>query len=123
MKLFCYLFLLLAQSNTYFGPKSPPKQQLVRVEVLVQDSTELGGVRIVSASFNQTDIPLKPRDINGFRGSASFQVLPGKYPLAWVVQRDKIDWPRKISHETEVTISPKDLWVQIYVSGEEASIR
>lgn len=123
MRLLAYLFLLLAQSNTYFGPKSPSKLPLVQVEVLVQDSTELGGVRVISASFNQTDIPLKPPDINGFRGSGSFQVLPGKYLLTWVIQRDKIEWPRKIDHETEVIISPKDSWVQIYITGEEASIR
>jgi hypothetical protein len=90
--------------------------------VLVHDSPELAGLSIYSASFNQTDIPLKARDIYGYRGAASFQVPPGEYPLKWVVQKDKIAWPRKITHEETVIVSPKDMWIQIRIVGEEVTI-
>ena len=115
---------LFGQSSTYLGPKAPVpgNPKLVRVVVLVQDSQELAGVSIHSVSFNQTDIPLKPRDIHGYRGGASFQLPPGEYPLEWVIQRDKTYWPRKITHKEIVTISPKDMWIQIQIIGDQASI-
>src|SRR5579872_1338411 len=86
------IFSLFAQNmNNYLGPHSPlpGNPQVVRVQVLVYDSVEAGGLEIQSASFNQTDISLKPRDIHGFRGEAAFQVKPGTYKLKWKVQRDK----------------------------------
>ncbi len=110
--------------NTYFGPITPVKgnPQLIRVEVIVNDDPKLGGVQIKEVHFNQTNIPLKPRDINGFRGQGSFQLPPGKYKLTWVLNKDKFAWPRTVSHEQIVTLDPKDLWVQITIQGEEASI-
>src|SRR3989344_6693122 len=73
---------LMAQ-NTYLGPIQPipGNPYLVRVEVHVRDSPELGGVQIQSVEFDGESIPLKPRDIFGNRGQASFQVPPGKYTL------------------------------------------
>jgi hypothetical protein len=46
----------------------------------------------------------------------------GKYKLKWKVKRDQHAWPRTISHEEEVTIDPRDLWIQITITGENASI-
>jgi hypothetical protein len=112
-------------SYTYFGPDKPVpgNPQLVRLEVLIRDSPDADGLQIVSAEFNHTNIPLKPRDIYGNRGNASFQVKPGTYKLQWVVNRDKFAWPRTITHEEVVTVSPRDLWLQISIEGETASIR
>lgn len=115
----------LVTQNTYLGPTSPVpgNPHLVRVEILVKDSTDLAGVQIQSVTFDDQSIPLKPRDIFGKRGAASFQLQPGKYTLRWTVNRDKIVWPRTITHEEEVTIDPRDLWVQILIEGDNASIR
>jgi hypothetical protein len=115
---------LLVQ-NTYLGPTEPipGNPDLVRIEILIKDSPDLAGVQIQSVTFDGQAIPLKPRDIFGKRGSASFQVRPGKYNLRWTVNRDKIIWPRTSSHEEEVIISPRDLWVQILIEGDSASIR
>ncbi|HEV7738122.1 MAG TPA: hypothetical protein VGO47_12230 [Chlamydiales bacterium] len=112
-------------SNTYFGPikPAPGNPQLVRLEVLVRDSPEASGLQIVSVEFNNTNIPLKPRDIYGNRGNASFQVKPGTYQLQWIVNRDKFAWPRSVTHEEIVTVSPRDLWLQVSIEGETASIR
>jgi len=112
-------------SNTYFGPikPAPGNSQLVRLEVLVRDSPEASGLQIVSVEFNNTNIPLKPRDIYGNRGNASFQVKPGTYPLQWVVNRDKFAWPRSVTHEEVVTVSPRDLWLEVSIEGETVSIR
>lgn len=114
----------LAQ-NTYLGPTSPVpgNPQLIRVEIIVNDDPKLGGLQIQQVKFNGTDVPLKPRDINGFRGQGSFQLPPGKYKLTWIVNRDKFAWPRTVSHEETVTLDPRDLWVQITIQGDEASIR
>lgn len=131
-RLFHFLLLLgtalcaipIAQ-YTYKGPINPvpgdPK--LVRIEVLVRDSPEAGGVQIQSADFNGEEIPLKPRDIYGNRGMASFQFPPGKYKLNWVTQRDQFTWPRTLTHQEIVTISSRDLWLQVSIEGDEASIR
>lgn len=110
---------------TYEAPKQTAtgRQKLVRIEILIRDSPEAAGVQIHSVEFNQKNIPLKPRDIYGNRGSASFQLLPGTYKLRWVVQRDRFAWPRLLTHDQEVTIDPRDLWIQIYIEGDEASIR
>jgi hypothetical protein len=113
----------LLASYSYQGPTHPATQKLVRIEVLVRDSPEPGGVQIQSVTFNGRSIPLQPRDIYGNRGTGSFQLSPGKYKLHWVVQRDKLLWPRTLTHEEEVTIDPRDLWIQIEIVGEEASIR
>lgn len=111
-------------AQTYMGPKEPipGNPYLVRVELLVKDSPEAGGIQIESVMFAGRDIPLKPRDIFGKRGSASLQLPPGKYPLHWTVNRDKIIWPRVVSYDQEVVLSPRDLWVQILIEGERASI-
>lgn len=111
--------------NTYLGPteKVPNENHLVRVELLIKDSPDLAGVQIQSVTFDGQSIPLKPRDIYGKRGAASFQLMPGKYTLRWTVNRDKIVWPRKVSHEEEVIIDPRDLWIQIIIEGDQASIR
>jgi hypothetical protein len=114
----------LAQ-NTYYGPITPipGNPQLVRVQVLVRDSPASGGVQIESAEFNGQGIPLKPRDIYGNRGGASFQVPPGKYKLRWRVKVDKQTWPRATEHVEEVNVDPRDFWIQITIVGDEASIR
>ncbi|HEY4255559.1 MAG TPA: hypothetical protein VGM34_04355, partial [Chlamydiales bacterium] len=89
-------FALLLTTNTYLGPKHPLEgnPQLVKVQVVVRDSTDEKGPQVVSVYFNQQNVPLKPRDIYGNRGMASFQVPPGKYKLRWKVNRNKIVWPR-----------------------------
>lgn len=111
--------------NTYLGPIAPVpgNPQLIRVEIIVNDDPELGGLQIVDVKFNSTQIPLKPRDINGFRGQASFQLPPGKYKLSWKLNRDKYVWPRTVSHEQIVHLNARDLWVQVTIQGEDASIR
>ena len=114
-------FLLL---YSYQGPTEPVpgNPQLVKIEILVRDSPEAGGVQVQNVTFNGKEIPLQPRDIYGNRGSAGFQLSPGKYSLRWTVQKDKFAWPRVISHEEEVTVDPRDLWLQISIVGEKASI-
>lgn len=116
---------VLITQNTYMGPTAPVPGDpyLVRVEVLVKDSPDIAGVQIQNVTFNGQSIPLKPRDIFGKRASASFQLQPGKYTLRWTVNRDKTIWPRTITHEEEVTIDPRDLWIQILIEGDSASIR
>ena len=115
----------LVAQNTYMGPTEPVpgNPQLIRVELLIKDSQDLAGAQIQSVTFDGQAIPLKPRDIFGKRGAASFQLSPGKYTLRWTVNRDKTAWPRNASHEEEVNLSPRDLWVQILIEGEQASIR
>lgn len=115
----------LTASNTYLGPVGPlpGNPKLVQVELIVRDAPEAAGVQVVSVDFAGKNVPLKPRDVYGNRGEASFQLKPGKYRLRWTVNRDKIAWPRTIKHEEEVNISPRDLWLQIYIEGDEASIR
>jgi len=112
-------------SNTYFGPVKPipGNPELVRIEILVRDSPQSNGLQIERVEFDSTDIPLKPRDIYGNRGSASFQVHPGSYELRWVVNKDSFAWPRSIEHVETVNVSPRDLWLQISIEGETASIR
>lgn len=115
----------LVASYSYQGPTQPVpgNPHLVRVEVIIRDSPTLAGVQVKSADFNGQGIPLQPRDIYGSRGTGSFQVPPGKYKLRWVVQRDKLAWPRTLNREELVTIDPRDLWIQIEIVGENASIR
>jgi hypothetical protein len=119
-----FLGALFAQ-NTYLGPTSPVpgNPKTVRVEVIVHDSPVPAGVQIEYVQFDGNSVPLKPRDVHGYRGTASFQVSPGKYKLRWKVRRDKTIWPRTMSHEEEVTVDPRDLWLQISIEGETASIR
>ncbi len=116
--------LVASAGNTYFGPKTkvPGNPQLVRIEIVLKDSQDDSGPQLVSAEFYNRNIPLKPRDIYGNRGSASFQVPPGKYKLTWTTNRDKYVWPRQENHEEEVTVSPRDLWLQIEIKGAEAQI-
>lgn len=110
---------------SYEGPSRPlpGNPQLIKVEVLVRDSPAPGGPEVKTVTFNRTSISLKPRDIYGNRGSAGFQLAPGKYRLRWVVEKNTKEWPREITREEEVTIDPKDLWLQIIIEGEDASIR
>ncbi len=116
--------LVAQNTNTYLGPRAPVlgNPQLVRVQILVYNDPNPKGLQIVEASFDGTDIPLKPRDIYGFRGQASFQKPPGQYTLRWKVQKNQRIWPRKESYEEAVTLDPRDLWIQITITGDKAKI-
>lgn len=123
---FCLAIFAFGQNtNDYLGPtqRKPANAKLIRVQILINDDPNPSGVQIQSAEFDQQKIPLKPRsDIYGFRGQASFQKQPGKYKLRWTVKRDESAWPRTVVHEEEVTLDPRDLWIQITVTGEKAEI-
>lgn len=116
--------LMAQNTNTYLGPHAPAggNPQLIRVQILVNDDPDPKGVQIVEASLDGTTIPLKPRDIYGFRGQASFQKKPGQYTLRWKVQNDRHIWPRTTTHEETVTLDPRDLWIQITITGNQATI-
>lgn len=116
--------LIVQNVNEYQGPtqKVPGNPQLIRVQILINDDPSPQGVQIEKIEFNHKKITLKPRDIYGFRGQGSFQLPPGKYRLKWTVRRDRYAWPRTVTHEEEVELSPKDLWIQIVITGEQASL-
>jgi hypothetical protein len=114
----------LTAQNTYLGPDHPlpGNPQLVRIQIMVYDSPEQGGLQMQQVEFYGQQIPLKPRDIYGFRGEGTFQVKPGTYKLRWTAQRDKFIWPRTLDYEETVTIDPRDQWLQITVKGKDAEI-
>ena len=117
--------LLFCQNiNTYLGPKQPTStgQKLVRIQILVNDAEDPSGAQIKEVRFDGKSIPLKPRDIYGFRGQGSFQVRPGTYQLKWTVNRSRVTWPRTETFTNEVEVNPRDLWLQITITGETASI-
>jgi len=111
-------------AQTYLGPthKLQGNPQLVLIEILIRDSAELGGEQVESVTFAGEKIPLRPRDVFGSRGIVSLQKPPGTYSLKWVVQRDRFLWPRTLPYAEEIVISPRDLWVQISINGDQASI-
>ncbi len=100
---------------------SPPSA-LTRVEVAVYDDPKTGGVPVVSVVFDHIQIPLKPRDVHKYRGSASYQLKPGTYELDWTVQRDPFAWPRTVPHTQTFQIQPGELTVHITVEGDHASM-
>lgn len=116
--------LLASGGNTYLGPvtRVPGNPQLIRVEVIVKDSPAANGPQITRVEFYNKEIPLNPRDIYGNRGNASFQIPPGKYKLRWTVDVNQRVWPREVNHEEEVTVSPRDLWIQLEIEGDHAII-
>lgn len=124
LSLLLVFWSVLSGQNTYYGPVRPPpgRPDLIRVEITVQDLVGETNLKIVSARFNGQSIPLKPADIFGFRGGASFQLAPGKYKLEWVVNRDNFAWPRTVRHEETVHVDARDSWVQIEIVGEKASV-
>jgi hypothetical protein len=108
--------------NTYLGPRGKTAQKLVKIQLVIKDDPKPAGLQIESVTFNGKRVPLKPRDIHGFRGQGSFQLSPGKYSLKWTAQRDDFVWPRILSFEEEVLIDSRDLWLQISIVGDKASI-
>lgn len=118
------LGLFAQNTNDYLGPNQPipGNPQLVRIQILVYNDPKPKGVRIENVTFNGQKLSLKPRDIYGFRGQASFQQRPGKYKLRWEVNRDDQTWPRTIKHEEELFIDKRDMWIQVTIVGNEASI-
>jgi hypothetical protein len=105
----------------YYGPTSPV-EGLIPVQIHIYDSSELGGVTIEEASFTGQSIPLKPSGLRGFRGGGSFRQAPGSYDLIWTVSRTGTDWPRMIKHKQKIRINKTDVWVQIEINGETASV-
>lgn len=126
LPLFCtnHFNLTAQNTNTYLGPnqKVPGNRQLIRVQVLVYNDPNPKGVVIDHVDFDGSSVPLKPRDIYGYRGQASFQKPPGKYKLKWTVERDEKTWPRTIDHEEEVFLDERDFWIQITILGNNAEI-
>lgn len=124
LSLLFFLDLTGQNTNNYLGPnqKNARNGDLVRIQVLVYNDPDPKGVTINEAKFDGTSIPLKPRDIYGFRGQASFQKEPGKYKLSWEVERSGTGWPRSVKHEEQVTVDGRDLWLQITITGDKAVI-
>lgn len=121
----CLVGLLVGQNtNTYLGPngKVPGNPQLIPIQILIYNDPDPQGKTIESVTFDQTRIPLKPRDIYGFRGQASFQKRPGRYRLVWVVNRNSDSWPRTETHEQELILSDRDSWIQIDITGDSAAV-
>lgn len=116
--------LVVQNVNNYFGPseKIPGNPDLIRVQVLIYDDPNPQGVKISSVIFNGQTIPLKPADIWGFRGQGSFQLRPNKYALSWKVKRSSTSWPRNETQKQEVELDARDLWIQITIHGDQASI-
>ena len=121
---FLCLGLYAQNTNEYLGPNQPipGNPQLIRIQILVYNDPAPKGVRIEKVVFDGQTFPLKPRDIYGYRGQSSFQKKPGKYKLYWEVNRDDLVWPRTIKHEEKVFIDKRDMWIQITIIGNEASI-
>jgi len=116
---------MIAQNvNEYFGPniKVPGNPDLVRLQILIYDDPSPQGHKILKVEFNHTNISLKPADVWGFRGQGSFQIRPKKYKIKWTTQRDDFAWPRSITHEQEVVVASRDLWLQITLEGDSISI-
>ena len=112
----------VSSPNPYKGPTSPVPG-LVRVEIQVNDDPELGGVTIADVSFNGKTVALKPAGVRGYRGGVSLQVPPGEYDLIWHVSRGKkAGWPSTVEHKQKVKVGQRDVWVQITIQGEKASI-
>lgn len=130
------MLLLLALLAQYqYNPPKPPfaleqytttlpaaPSPLTRVEVFVYDEPKIGGVQVLSAQFNNINIPLKPRDLQKYRGSASYQLKPGQYELDWRVQKDKINWPRTVDHKQMFQIQPGEFTIHITIEGDQASM-
>lgn len=127
------LFTLLAQYQ--YNPPTPPfaleqytttlpspPSGLTKVEVEVYDDPKVGGLPVLSATFDDVKIPLKPRDVHKYRGSASYQLKPGTYELDWTVQRDKFVWPRTVDHVQTFQIQPSELTLHITIEGDHASM-
>lgn len=116
--------LMAQNTNTYLGPteRVPGNPQFVKVQILVYDDPDPKGVKIESVTFDGSQIPLKPSDIYGFRGQASFQKKAGKYSISWVVKNSAPGWPREESHEEKLFLDPSDFWIQISVIGNDAEI-
>ena len=112
-------------AQTYLGPKesSATYAELIRVQLSIKDSPDPSGLQIQNVTFNGQNVPLKPRDVFSKRGEASFQLPPGKYILRWTANRNSYVWPRVLRFEEEVDLDPRDLWVQIMIEGDKASIR
>ncbi len=131
-----FFFLALIFLNTgfgqvpYYGPDesphvtqpSPKVSQKIRVQILVYDQPDLGGLTIQEVSFNGTTLALQPADLNGFRGGGSFALSPGSYSLNWIVSRDARVWPRTIKHRQTVQITSKDSWMQVTIQGDQVTV-
>lgn len=105
----------------YYGPTSPVAG-LIPIEIQIYDDPELGGVTIQEVIFNGRQIPLKPSGIRGYRGGGSFKLSPGSYDLSWTVSRKTHEWPNTVKHTQKVRIAQNDVWVQIAIQGESATV-
>jgi hypothetical protein len=115
--------ILCQNSNYYLGPKSgSSNNQLVRIQLIMNDSPKNGGPQLLEVYFNDQSVPLKPRDIFGSRGQASFQLPAKSYSLKWKLQLDKENWPRTQTKQETIIIDPKDMWIQITIEGDKVTI-
>lgn len=105
----------------YYGPTSPTTG-LIPIQIQFYDDPSLGGVTIEEASFDGQEIPLKPSGIRGYRGGGSFKKAPGSYELLWTISRPGTDWPRTVQHQQIIDIKEGDVWVQLAIHGETATI-
>lgn len=101
----------------------PNLQHYVKVKLEIRENTDPLGDKIVSVQLGGHNIPLRPADPTGNRGTTHLQLKPGKYVLKWKVKKQRYTWPRYSIYKEEIDISPKTLWIDILLDGERVFVR
>jgi hypothetical protein len=91
----------------------------IRIEVEVMDDVAKPNGQVLSVQFAGKQIPLKPVDPTGRRGSAFLQLLPGNYPIQWDVKNSSASFPPTLHFEKNVSVQANDIGTYVLIKGDQ----
>ena len=109
----------LVEKVVYISGGQNASAAAIRVEVEVMDDVKKPSGQVLSVEFAGHNIPLKPPDPTGRRGTAFLQLPPGKYPLRWQLKNSEGGYPSSQSFEKTIQINGNEIGVYLLVKGDQ----
>ena len=113
----------IIEKAVYLDTQQGHFSNAIRIEVEVMDDVAKENGHVLSVQFAGRDIPLKPVDPTGRRGSAFLQLLPGNYPLKWRIKNSEGAYPASIDIEKNITIVANDIGIYLLIKGDQLFIQ
>ena len=101
----------------------PQVQHYVKVKLEIRENPDPLADKIIRVHLAGRNIPLRPANPTGNRGTAHLQLKPGKYMLEWKVKKQRHSWPRYAIYKEKVDIPSQAIWIDLLLDRDKAFVR
>ncbi len=114
--------MALVEKTVYLETPFGKSASAVRIEIEVMDDVSKENGHVLSVAFAGQNIPLKPVDPTGRRGSTFLRLPPGNYSLQWEVKSPG-GFPSTNRIEKSVSVSANEIGIYLLIKGDQLFIQ